>query len=50
MDYWHCANSWNTNWGEAGFFKIKMGDSGIDEAVFGCKPDLSSPKLNEFMF
>jgi len=24
-DYWLVANSWNTNWGESGFFKIKRG-------------------------
>lgn len=23
--YWKVANSWNTNWGEDGFFKIKRG-------------------------
>jgi len=25
-DYWLVANSWNTVWGEEGFFKIKRGD------------------------
>merc|ERR1712146_665708 len=25
-DYWLVANSWNTVWGEDGFFKIKRGD------------------------
>jgi cathepsin B len=24
-DYWLCANSWNTNWGDNGFFKISRG-------------------------
>lgn len=23
--YWLAANSWNTNWGESGFFKIRRG-------------------------
>jgi len=26
VDYWKVANSWNTNWGEDGFFKIARGD------------------------
>ena len=39
-DYWLCANSWNTDWGMEGFFKIKQGDSGIDDQTFGCTPDL----------
>merc|ERR1712072_1654757 len=25
-DYWIVANSWNTIWGEDGFFRIKKGD------------------------
>jgi len=24
LDYWLCANSWNTSWGEKGYFKIKV--------------------------
>jgi len=41
-DYWLVANSWNTNWGEEGFFRIKQGDSGIDDATYGCTPLLSN--------
>jgi len=26
-DYWLVANSWNTNWGEDGFFRIKRGSN-----------------------
>ena len=29
VDYWLCANSWGTDWGDSGFFKIKRG---VDEA------------------
>jgi hypothetical protein len=24
VPYWHCRNSWGTNWGDKGFFKIAM--------------------------
>ena len=44
--YWLCANSWGADWGLAGFFKIAVGDSGIDQAVYGCTPEAKS----EFSF
>lgn len=39
LDYWLCANSWGTSWGEQGFFKIKQGDSGINDQIYACQPD-----------
>ncbi|KAF4660323.1 hypothetical protein FOL47_007198, partial [Perkinsus chesapeaki] len=36
-DFWLVVNSWNEEWGEHGLFKIKIGDSGIEEAVLGAK-------------
>lgn len=36
--YWLCANSWNTSWGDKGFFKIKRGVNECqieDETTFG---------------
>lgn len=45
VDYWIVANSWNTTWGEEGFFRIKMGECGIDEAVYACTPDVKSAMI-----
>lgn len=39
-DYWLCANSWGTGWGDRGFFKIRQGDSGINDQMYGCIPKL----------
>jgi len=45
VDYWLCANSWGTGWGESGFFRIKQGDCGINDQLFACTPDLASVAL-----
>jgi cathepsin B len=35
MDYWLVANSWNVQWGEQGFFKIRRGtdECGIEDSI-----------------
>ncbi|MCQ2820368.1 MAG: hypothetical protein MJ252_24135 [archaeon] len=30
VDYWICQNSWGPDWGESGYFRIKMGECSID--------------------
>jgi C1A family cysteine protease len=40
--YWICKNSWGTNWGENGFFRIRMGNSEIAEYC----TSLSGPRLD----
>ena len=32
---WICKNSWGTNWGEQGHFRIAYGDCGIDYSMWG---------------
>ena len=45
VKYWLCANSWNTEWGDKGFFKILRGtnECGIEKSVVAgtFKPDYS---------
>ena len=38
IDYWICANSWGTTWGEKGFFKIYVDQCGISDMVVSCLP------------
>jgi len=40
VNYWICANSWGSSWGEDGFFRIEFGQCGIDAATYACKPQL----------
>jgi cathepsin B len=35
VNYWLCANSWNTWWGEQGYFKIAFGHGNNDIETFG---------------
>jgi cathepsin B len=43
--YWIVANSWNTSWGEQGFFRIQHGQVGIDVQPHGCTPATSAADL-----
>jgi len=40
--YWLVANSWNTDWGDKGYFKIRRGtdECGIESGVVGGMPEM----------
>ena len=49
VDYWTVANSWDTTWGEEGYFKIKKGVNmcGIESGVYAGLPDIEQEQEQE---
>jgi cathepsin B len=49
IPYWTVANSWNSDWGEDGFFRILRGkdECGIESGVVGGLPDLKRSIISE---
>ena len=40
VNYWILKNSWSSNWGEGGYFRIKMGECNLDKyGAVSCLPE-----------
>lgn len=41
IKFWTLANSWGPKWGDQGFFRMKIGDAGMNaQGAYACKPKL----------
>ena len=50
VDYWLCANSWGTTWGDNGFFKIAFNMMDPDTPAYACTPETNGVSEEEPLF
>ena len=46
MNCWRIANSWNVDWGDDGYFRIRFGEDGDDDSVMASGADATYSKMS----
>ncbi|XP_050311717.1 cathepsin B-like isoform X2 [Anthonomus grandis grandis] len=49
VPYWLCANSWNKDWGDGGYFKIVRGENhcAVEEEVYASVPEFAQENRDD---
>ena len=46
VNYWRIVNSWNPDWRENGYFRIRFGEGGVDDSVVASSADATYSKMS----